>query len=773
MRAMAGTEVGETGTSGNRHLRFILETGVQLQSLKMEDLAAYFWERALTDEALVLLQSDQAGTLARDIRQRLYALRAATAAPGGMPVWVENYARISTNDGIAPLAGTLATLGAHARAIALFRQLWERSPDDSEAMRNLLNACRAAGDTETAEAALESCLRDGGIGLHDGARREFVLQLADALEHKGDIDGARAALDDALQNSPNDTRVLLRLGQLHTRAGNTAAAISAYQRLLVFEPGNTAARFALSAAYESQGRLEDALSQLKGNAAPDLSTGLAVLLLKTGQAEAAQAVVERLSPPQHIAPALSLATAFAAQGDARRARAVIHAALSRTDARLSFPLECKLIELLGPEDGLAAAQREMRRLRRFAGTGENPATLLASYLDFAAQQSVRLKLEKDFATELRELWAEGAGSIAAGVTMITAQIEAGDAAAVTPLLEQMLSREDAPDSSLQTVAEALEKKAGLRELLARVQERIAEINPLNEKNALNLVHTLHQLGRTPEARARLEQLALRAALNEDSLGPVAQAFAEIGDTERALALYAQAARGDRFARNWATLLQYARLQSQQGNFAGAKTTLRSAFTHPANRNFVEIIEWLVAAGRLEQADAEAADFQLTLPRVAALRRALFGYFEKAGQPGNALTLAENHPEIVEPALAARLRQVAIAGRTFGRTAKLLERHAAQAESPGEFSLELARLQGDWAQAEVAAGQPAAALAHLREAHERHPELFEIAGPLSAMLAAQGDRKAAMETLESFLALGKNPAEIEQARARLAKLRAGG
>ncbi len=772
MRPLAGTELGEPGNSGNRHLRFILETGTQLQALKMEELAIYFWQKALTDEALVLLQSDQTGTLARELHLRLCALHAATAAPGGMPVWVEDYARLSPNDGVVPLAGSLGAMGAHARAIALFRQLWERSPDDSEAMRNLLNACRTAGDNETAEAALRACLRDGGNGLHDGARREFVLQLADMLEHKGDLEGARVALDAAMQNAPNDTRVLLRLGQLHTRAGHTEEAIAAYQRMLVFEPGNTAGRLALADAYEKQGRLPDALAQLKGNSAADLSTGLAVLLLKSGQAEAALGVVERLTPPQHITPALSLANAFAARGDPRRARAVIHAALGRTDPRLSFPLQCKLIELLEPEDGTAAAQRELRRLRRFAASGENSTALLASYLDFAASQAVRLKLEQEFAAEVRGLWGDGVGPIPAGVVAVSVAIETGKPAAVTPLLEQLLNREDAPDSALQTVAEALEK-AGLRDLLARVEERIERVNPLNEKNILSLARTLRQLGRVPEARAQLERLALRAALNEDSLGPVAQAFAELGDTDRAVALYAQAAHGDRFARNWATHVQFARLQTQRGDFAGAKGTLRTAFTHPANRDFMAIVEWMVAAGRVAQADTEAADFQLTLPRVAELRRVLFGYFEKAGQPGNALALAEGHPEMVEPAFAARLRLAAGGGKAFERGAKLLGNFAAQAESPGEFSVELARLHGDWAQAELTAGQPASALAHLRLAHEQHPELFEIAGPLSALLAGRGDRKAAIEVLDSYLTVGRKPAEMEQARAQLAKLRAGG
>ena len=772
MRALAGVDLGEPGTAGTRNLRFVLDTGAQLQTLRLEELAAYFWERALIDPALMQLQGDQTAALAREIQQRYFALRGALSGPGELPEWIHAFAKVAGPDGLAPLAGALGSLGAHARSVALFRQLWERSPDDSEALRNLLNACRTAGDTETAEAALRESLRGGSNALHDAARREFVLQFADMLEHKGDLDASRKTLEAALENSPSDTRLLLRLAQIHSRAGRESEAISAYQRLLVFEPGNAAARLALAAAYEKQGRTADALGQLKGNVGPELTGGLAVLLLKSGQPETAMAAVERLTPPQHITPALNLATAFAAQNEPQKARTVIHGALSRTDARLSFPLQCKLIELLMPADGPAAALRELRRLRRFASAGENPAGLLGSYLDFAAQQAARLLVAKEFAQEVRALWSDGAGPVLAGVALITLQIESGNAESVKPALDQLLTRDDTPESSLQSIAEALEK-AGQRESLARVQERLTQVNPLNERAALNYARTLHQLGRTAAAKARLEVLAMRATLNEDSLGQVAQAFSELGDRTRALALYAQAARNDRFARNWSTLLQFAKLQAQSGDFVGAKRTLRTAFTHPANRGFVEIIDWLVGAGRLDRAEAELEDFHLTLPRLADFRRTLFGYFEKAGQPANALALVEQHPEILQPAMAARLRALAVASGAFERTAKLLEKLAAEEEGASEFSVELAKLLGDWAQADLAAGRADAALAHLRRAHEQHPELFEIATRLSALQAQRGERKAALETLESFLAVGRNAGEIDQARAQLARLRAGG
>jgi len=772
MRALSGTQFDEAATSGTRQLRFVLETGAQLEGLKLENLAAYFWEKALADEALVELQGDQAANLARDIRQRLCVLRAAEAPPAELRPWLDSFARLSPADGLAPLANALSGMGAHARAISIFRQVWERDPGDTEAVRNLLNACRAAGDNDTPETVLRATLSDGGGRLPDGARREFLLQFADALEHKGDLDGARTALGSAVENTPGDTRLLLRLAELHERAGHLDQAIATYQRLLVMEPGNLAARLALSTIYENQNRLKDALALFQGSAGPDFDARLAILQCKNNQPEAALTTLDRILPPQHITPALSLAAAFAAKDDRAHARATVQSALARTtDPRLCFPLQCKLIELLTPEDGPVVARRELRRLRRFAATGDNPG-LLGSYLDFAGTQAARLKIRPDFVAEAQTLWADGSGPIPAGVAVLMAQLEGGDKPGVETTLKQLLARQDVNDAWLQTATEALDK-AGDREALARVRERIVQLNPLNDQNIINLAHTLKQLGRADAARARLETLALRATLVEDTLGKVAQGFADIGETQRAEALFAQAARDDRYARNWATLLQYARLQTSQGNFAEAKKTLRAAFTVPANITYVEIIEWMVAAHRLDHFEEETDDFELTPPRAVELRRALFAYFEKAGQPANALALVEAHPTIVQPAYGARLRKLAGAAHDFERGAKLLEKLVAQTESPGDYSLELALLQGDWAQVESTGGRADSALAHLRAAHVQHPELFDIALRLSALQQERGDHRGSIETLESFLAVAKNPGEIEQARAQLTKLRSGG
>jgi tetratricopeptide (TPR) repeat protein len=771
MRALTG-QFEEGTNSGSRHLQFVLAIGAQLEAMKLEDLAIYFWERALADQALVQLQGDQAANLAHDIRLRLCVLRAATVPPGDLPQWLDLYERLSPTEGLAPLANALATIGAQARAVAIFRQVWERDPGDLEALRNLLSACRAAGDNGTAEAALRVVLSDGGSRLPDGARRDFLLEFADVLERESDLDGARVALSNAVENTPNDTRLLLRLGQLHERAGQPMEAINTYQRLLVMEPGNLAARLALSVLYENQNRLNDALALFQSGAGPDFDARLAVLQARNNQPEAALTTLDRILPPQHVTPALNLAAAFVARNDRAHARAAVQSALQRTeDPRLCFPLQCKVVELLVPEDKPVVARRELQRLRRFAINGGNPG-LLASYLDFASTQAARLGVQKDFLTEARALWAEGSGPIPAGIALLTAQYDETEKTGAAATLTQLLARDDATDSWLQNAADYLEK-TGHGEELARVQERICQVNPLNEQNFVNLAHTLKLLGRIDDARARLELLAARAMLNEDSLGKVAQAFLDLGDRPRAQALYVAAVGSDRFARNWEVWLEYARMQTAARDFANARRTLRTAYGVPANSDYTGIIEWLVAANRLHDADEATADFGLSPSRQDDFHAALFSYFEKAGQPANALAVAETHPTFVHPSFAVRLRKLAVSAHDFDRGARLLEKLAAQASAPEEFSPELARLHGDWAQTLLEAGDQEGTLANLRVAHEAHPELFEITLRFSALQQQRGDHKGAIETLQSFLAVAKAPAEIEQARAQLAKLRSGG
>ena len=79
-----------------------------------------------------------------------------------------------------------------------------------------------------------------------------------------------------------------------------------------------------------------------------------------------------------------------------------------------------------------------------------------------------------------------------------------------------------------------------------------------------------------------------------------------------------------------------------------------------------------------------------------------------------------------------------------------------------------------AASEATSGKVDPALAHLRRAHELRPEVFEIARDLSVLQSQNGSAKAAIETLESYLATasGKS-AEAAKAQEMVARLKAGG
>ena len=230
LRPLIGVEYDDTGNSASRRWRFLLQAGTQLQSWQLERLTMYLWEKALDDPALVQLQSEQAQGVVSDLRQQLCALHIAFDAPADALPWIEAYTRLAPHDGLTPLAAALGGLNANVATVAICRQIWERNLGEPEALRALLNACRAAGDEDTAEEALWTSLGDGAQRLSDAARREFVVQLADLLDRKGENEQARMVLGETLDNAPNDLRLLLRLAQLNERAGRATDAEVIYRQ---------------------------------------------------------------------------------------------------------------------------------------------------------------------------------------------------------------------------------------------------------------------------------------------------------------------------------------------------------------------------------------------------------------------------------------------------------------------------------------------------------------------------------------------------------------
>jgi tetratricopeptide (TPR) repeat protein len=301
---------------------------------------------------------------------------------------------------------------------------------------------------------------------------------------------------------------------------------------------------------------------------------------------------------------------------------------------------------------------------------------------------------------------------------------------------------------------------------------LAATNAANEEYVLDWARALHQAGRTAEAHATLGRLEALAVLNDELAGRLAAAYATCGAPDRARLFFQQAMRGDPLARRYSTWLACARVQTAEGDFDGARRTLRAAFANPANDEFPAIVAWLTAAGRAAQFAAELADFGLPPGRLTRVALALLEHFEKAGDFAQIAAVVEWRPAVLEAGVAARLRSAAETARSFEALAATWEKLLAQPDALAELPAELARLYGGWAEAELDASNVAPALTHLQRGHKLQPALFAIAFRLATVQAERSDRAGAIATLDSFLAASRDPAETAKARTFLDQLKSG-
>jgi hypothetical protein len=81
-----------------------------------------------------------------------------------------------------------------------------------------------------------------GSDVKESQRR---IDAAETSDHAGDHGAALAAYRELLTRVPALTSIYLRMGAIHERMGDKAAAITSYKRLLEVEPQNARAQVAL------------------------------------------------------------------------------------------------------------------------------------------------------------------------------------------------------------------------------------------------------------------------------------------------------------------------------------------------------------------------------------------------------------------------------------------------------------------------------------------------------------------------------------------------
>jgi tetratricopeptide (TPR) repeat protein len=253
-------------------------------------------------------------------------------------------------------------------------------------------------------------------------------------------------------------------------------------------------------------------------------------------------------------------------------------------------------------------------------------------------------------------------------------------------------------------------------------------------------------------------------------GRAAQTFAELGALDRARALFAEAVSADPTGRIGALHFDYARLLLRQNDFKEARQVLRTVFRNPATADMEVLVAWLSAVGRLEEPDSELAAFALGGQRLIAARHAIFAELEQSGRTRAALSMVEEHPEMLVQNFSARVRTAATGAELFAEAAALFERVMAQSPlNATETASELALLYADWAEAELRGLQIDPALEHLKRAHQLRADLWPVAERLSGIHLDRGELVLAAQTLRAFLAASASSPDREKARQLLARI----
>ena len=211
----------------------------------------------------------------------------------------------------------IARLGAHLaqeagnydKAIALYRLLLKRDPQDWAAWNNLGNALDARGDYAEAAGALEQAAKlapdsqpiryNLGNALIEAGRHEdgetVLRELADEdptdprpmfalftyYRRAGMDEKAFAAFEEAVRRNPADAEAQADFGQEAARGNRYDTAERAYEAALALDPGIVQAWVGLASVYERTNR-EDQLDPLRDRA------------VATGTGEAAIAFIDAL-----------------------------------------------------------------------------------------------------------------------------------------------------------------------------------------------------------------------------------------------------------------------------------------------------------------------------------------------------------------------------------------------------------------------------------------------------------------------------------------------
>lgn len=758
-------------SAAQRHWRFLLNAGVQLQTWKLNDLAVYLWESALADEAAIRLQGSDIASTVREIRLRLIAAQLVEDSPFEAELRVAEFARTSSPELVLVLASMLENAGYYNQSLRALTYLCRTDPVNPQFLRSLLNSCRGADDAATATQAIEAALK---AGLAESAgRRDLVMQFLEFLIGRNELS---AALDLIARLEPEDRadpRILEREGRILSLQGRTAEAEQIYRKLLALDESNIAFRFSLAETLDRGGKNSEAIDVLRdaSSRTPGVlaEMRLAGLYLKSGDIDRVRTIARRLLRGKAGGEIPSLAGQIASLGDKELALILLHTAISQTDdARLLVDWQIQAIQLIDRAKEPVLFQKSLARLKAFAG---DQIDLALRYYDLR-QNLLEPRSQSEWTAELEGDWADGEGSAAAGVKLAERYADAGAADSLDRVLGRLFERSDLPAPSLTRVIEHLQKPA-LFDRAVRVTAHLVELQPMQEEFWLNHARMLVASGNVKAALERLDQLSCRRVLDDSITAPLAEAYVEAGETTKARALFEEAVQEDPAARNFNVYNAYARLLLDEGDLSAAGRILSTGYSNRKNRDVTLLLDYVRASNANLAPERLLAALQIPPATSRKFYVALFRRLESEHAAPAAIDLMARHPEILsdDPTAAERLRDLAESGGRSTQAIEILETRLAQAEVPdAEIARVLARLHERVATRALSDREEEVAFVHFSRAHELLPGDFEIASRLADLLVARGDEAAAAGVWNRVIDSAPDEETRLKARERLALLR---
>ena len=155
-----------------------------------------------------------------------------------------------------------------------------------------------------AQVALQNNLQEGladltrEISQQRPREMEFYTTLGDAWRNSGNSQKAAAAFEQAVKRNPNSVTALQSLAGALQASGDFSQSEEVLKRALILAPSDARVRYEYGMLKAHAGRMNEALQEVQKAVGlnPDLPEGytnLANLLVRTGQAEAADAALRR------------------------------------------------------------------------------------------------------------------------------------------------------------------------------------------------------------------------------------------------------------------------------------------------------------------------------------------------------------------------------------------------------------------------------------------------------------------------------------------------